>query len=305
MADEKKFSKWQIAGIIFLVIAFLSAILVIYEIQYAKYVYRDAHSNPKVTTPIIKGKVLDADTGKSINYAYIRAEWDFYLPMGWDFPDTANDFPSVYTIWATNSKKDGSFALPSKSKILKARTRYSRERAGGLRIVVASPGYELKKYAAYYRESTSAAGGFKVTSILIPSFNTEELNLGDVRLKKLVSEKKYFENTSDAQVGLDSRILNVTATYNAKGEPFLENPIQPLSSDYALVIVEYCNFLAKFPKYEHIRLVEIHLNGFLKNVKNQKRESQVVNDMENIIKNNPNMPGEKRISDLINTLIQR
>lgn len=267
----------------------------------AGYYYWDAHSRPTVMTPVIKGKVVDAETGKPIANAYVRAEWDITWPQNWDFPgpvQLADDVPEVVTVWSVKSRQDGSFLLPAKFRTLHPTGLFVREKAGGVTVTVAALGRRLERILAYYpndRVGRSAFGPTTRGDVRIRFLNTRLVSLGEVRLGTIESEEAYWKNLyGSGLVDLDNSLLFVNASYN-QGSTVFPNPVTPLPTDYAFVLAEYANFLTLFPQSLNSNKAQGEQDIVVARVRRETNRRTVVREIRSILMEHPEAPGGAKL----------
>ena len=207
--------------------------------------------NSIIYVPSIKGRVVDAESGKPMKGVNVRAGWvtGYADPGGGSF--------RTFKVHATETNENGEFMLPKTIKIKIPVIEHYQ----GINMLIYEHGY-----SALYKETTGN------TSYLATDHYIQKINghFIDVKLPKLKSDKEYFKNMEETflwMLTVGENLQFLIDERRAFSKKYPESPLLDENQlilagyyvrlkDYTSAIKEYEKLIKKCPESKFIPLVK-------------------------------------------------
>jgi hypothetical protein len=291
MSDRKKSGNKTRNIIVTIIVSILISSIVLCSLCFY-YSYYRARSKHKITTPVIKGIVVDNESHRPIDGAYIYAQWNILEPQETGVFGQLGFTDQVVaglTRWTTKTAHDGSFTLSRQSAELKPVGGLASQDAGTITITATSLGRKCRIFVLLYPGNKKELKEYDEVPIY---YHTKNIDLGEIKMSKLHSEQEYWDYLTKSGESIKSQLINI-------GGPF---ELKPLPDSYAFVMAEYANYLALYPTSDNKDDVEFDLKRTFVDKRDDKTKHQVANAIRNILSNNPKMPGYELLKDVLNEL---
>ncbi|MBI4686040.1 MAG: hypothetical protein HY755_12725 [Nitrospirae bacterium] len=173
-----------------------------------------------INIPKIKGRVVDAETGKPMKGVNVRAGWvtGYADPGGGSF--------RTFKVHATKTDENGEFILPKTIKIKIPVIEHYQ----GVNLLIYEHGY-----SAIYRETTGNAS-YLATGHYIRKIYGHFI---DVKLPKLKSDKEYFKNMEEIYLWMLTVGENLQFLIDERRSFSNKYPESPLLDENQLILAEY------------------------------------------------------------------
>ncbi len=209
MANEPK----RKTGSILLKLLLVAAVILLSSCSLFFYsLYKTAHDAPTYFTPRINGRVLDENTRRPIQNAYLKIFW-----FG---GDATVDHEYYYTVFYSKTDRNGRFFIESRKHILKNTWIFGRERIGIFSVLVAPPGYQNKFYSSRVGEEShpGARNNFFIIKSIIPSNHVSQTIL-EIRTHRLETDEDLLKNA----VQVEKRLRYSTEASPQNKNIYIEN----------------------------------------------------------------------------------